>query len=69
MIIDGFDEMLVQSTDQPLVFPVSLHPFVSGRPYRIRALRRAFQHIMRHRNLIWLTRPGDICRHVETLAA
>ena len=68
MIIDGFDEMLAQSRDHPLVFPISLHPFVSGRPYRIRALRRAFQHIMRHRNQIWLTRPGDICRHVETLA-
>ena len=67
MIVDGFDEMLAQSNDQPLVFPISLHPFVSGRPYRIRALRRAFQHIMRHQNQFWLTRPGDICRHVETL--
>ena len=69
MIIDGFDEMLEQSEGQPLVFPVSFHPFVVGRPYRIRQLRRALQHILAHRDKIWLTRPGDICRHIEGLPA
>ena len=69
MIVDGFDEMLEQSEGQPLVFPVSFHPFVVGRPYRIRQLRRAFQHILAHRDKIWLTRPGDICRHIESLPA
>ena len=67
MIVDGFDEMLEQSEGQPLVFPVSFHPFVVGRPYRIRQLRRALQHILAHRDKIWLTRPGDICRHIEGL--
>lgn len=67
MLIDQFDEMLEQSAGQPLVCPISLHPFVVGRPYRIRELRRAFEHILRHRDRIWLTRPGDICRHVESL--
>ena len=67
MLIDCFDEMLDQSTAMPLVFPISLHPFVVGRPYRMRALRRVFEHIARHRDRIWLTRPGDICRHVESL--
>ena len=69
MIIDGFDEMLAQSDKdgQPVVCPISLHPFVVGRPYRIREMRRAFQHILAHRDRIWLTRPGDICRHVEAL--
>ena len=45
MLIDGFDEMLAQSEGQPLVFPISLHPFVMGRPYRVRHLRRFFEHI------------------------
>jgi hypothetical protein len=40
---------------------------VTGRPYRIRQLRRAFQHILQHRDQIWLTRPRDICAHVESL--
>ena len=67
MIIDQFDELLEQSEGQPLVCPISLHPFVVGRPYRIRPLRRAFEHIMKHRDKIWLTRPGDICAHIESL--
>ena len=68
LIVDQFDEMLEQSKGQPLVCPISLHPFVVGRPYRIRQLRRAFQHILKHRDEIWLTRPGDICAHIESLA-
>ena len=69
MLVDNFDEMLEQSEDQPLVCPISLHPFVMGRPYRIRQLRRAFEHILEHRDRIWLTRPGDICTYIEGLPA
>lgn len=69
MIVDQFDEMLEQSARQPLVCPISLHPFVIGRPYRLRRLRRAFEHILRHRDRIWLTRPRDICAHIESLPA
>ena len=68
MLIDAFDEMLEQSRHQPLVCPISLHPFVVGRAYRLRPLRRAFEHIAAHRDDIWLTRPRDICAHVESLA-
>jgi len=68
MIVDQFDELLKQSAGQPLVCPISLHPFVIGRPYRIRRLRRALEHILRHRDRIWLTRPGEICKHIEGLA-
>ena len=67
MLVDQFDEMLEQSKHQPLVCPISLHPFVVGRPYRIRPLRRAFEHMLQHRNEIWLTRPGQICSHIESL--
>lgn len=67
MLVDNFDEMLRQSADQPLVCPISLHPFVIGRPYRIRQLRRALQHILQHRDRIWLTRPRDIYAHVASL--
>jgi allantoinase len=67
MIVDQFDEMLQQSRGQPLVCPISLHPFVIGRPYRIRRLRRALEHILRHREQVWITRPRDICTHIESL--
>ncbi len=67
LIVDQFDELLEQSARQPLVCPISLHPFIAGRPYRIRQLRRAFQHILQHRDRIWLTRPRDIYAYVESL--
>ncbi|PWU20357.1 MAG: polysaccharide deacetylase [Candidatus Rokuibacteriota bacterium] len=67
LIVDQFDEMLAQSERQPLVCPISLHPFVMGRPYRIRPLRRALEHICRHRDRIWLTRPRDISAHIASL--
>lgn len=69
MLIDNFDEMLEQTQrdGHPLVCPISLHPFVVGRPYRIRQLRRALEHILKYKDHIWLTRPGDICQHIENL--
>lgn len=66
MIIDNFDEMLAQSAQQPLVMGIALHPYLVGQPYRLRHLRRALTHIVRHRDQIWLSRAGDIhdyCRN------
>lgn len=60
MIIDNFDEMLLQSVQQPLVMGIALHPYLVGQPYRLRHLRRALTHIAAHREEIWLTRAGDI---------
>jgi hypothetical protein len=51
------------------VCPISLHPFVFGRPYRIRRLRRALQHILQPRERVWVTRPRGICAHIESLPA
>jgi allantoinase len=67
MLIENFDEMLEQSTRQPLVCPLALHPFMMGRPYRIRQLRRGFQHILRHWERILPTCLHDICTHIEHL--
>jgi peptidoglycan/xylan/chitin deacetylase (PgdA/CDA1 family) len=69
MIVDQVDEMLEQSERQPLVCPISLHPFIAGRPYRMRQLRRALEHVVSLRDRIWLTRPRDICAHIERLPA
>jgi allantoinase len=67
MIIDNFDEMLEQSAAQPLVMGIALHPYIVGQPYRLRHLRRALTHIAAHRDDIWITTPGAICRHMDTL--
>jgi allantoinase len=67
MLLDNFEEMLKQSNKQPLVCPISLHTFVVGRPYRICRLRRVFDTLHKYRDQIWLTRPRDICSHIESL--
>ena len=67
MIIDQFDEMLEQSRDTPLVMGISLHSMIAGQPFRIRALRRALQHIYSHRDRCWLTTAGAIAEAAPAL--
>lgn len=69
--IDQFDEMLDQASKGPhaLVCPFVLHTFILGQPFRLRQLRRALEHMLSHRDKIWLTLPGDIARHVQALPA
>jgi hypothetical protein len=71
MVIDNFDEMLQQSQQQSLVMGIALHPYIVGQPYRLRHVRRALQHIAaaRDRGDIWVTTPGAICTHKQTLPA
>jgi hypothetical protein len=69
MLIEQFEEMLLQSRKQPLVCGIALHAMVVGQPYRLRALRRALEHIVNHpeRDRVWWTRPGAIHDHVVQL--
>lgn len=60
MIIDNFDEMLEQSSRQPLVMGIALHPYLVGQPYRLRHLRRALSHIVSKQDQVWLTTSGAI---------
>jgi peptidoglycan/xylan/chitin deacetylase (PgdA/CDA1 family) len=66
-LIDQFDEMLEESERRPLVMPIVLHSFILGQPYRLRQFRRVIEHIMQHRERIWLTRAGEICDYIQTL--
>ena len=67
MIIDHFDEMLEQSQSFPLVFGISLHPYIIGQPFRLRHLRRALEHITARSEKIWLTHPGMIANYYTKL--
>jgi len=62
MIVDNFDEMLEHSRSQALVFGIALHAFLVGQPFRLRHLRRAFEHVVSHRRGIWLATSGAIAR-------
>jgi peptidoglycan/xylan/chitin deacetylase (PgdA/CDA1 family) len=67
MIIDQFDEMLHQSAKRPLVCTIILHSFIVGHPYRVRALRRALEHVLTRRDDIWLTTVGGVSDHIRSL--
>ena len=67
MIIDQFDEMLRLSEKYPLVMGVTCHPFVIAQPFRLASLRRALDHILKHRDQIWVTTPGEIAKHCASL--
>jgi allantoinase len=67
MVIDQFDEMLEQSRKYPLVFAVSLHPFIIGQPFRLRAFRDAIRHSGRHHDRLRITTPGAIAHYCESL--
>lgn len=73
MIIDQLDEMLLQTQAEgsaPLVMGIALHPYIIGQPYRLHHLRRALQHVAaaRDQGKVWMTTPGEIHRHVVSLA-
>jgi peptidoglycan/xylan/chitin deacetylase (PgdA/CDA1 family) len=67
MMIDQFDEMLHQSKKWPLVYTVVIHPFIIGQPFRLRALRRAFDHIAQRRDQLWIATPGSVASHYASL--
>ncbi len=66
-LIDQFDELLEESARRPLVMSVVLHSFILGQPYRLRQFRRVIEHIVSHRDQVWLSTPGAICSHIESL--
>jgi len=63
MIVDQFDELLEQSTQQPLAMGIALHSMIVGQPFRLRHLRRALQHIAARRTDCWLATAGEIAQH------
>ncbi|NKC30513.1 polysaccharide deacetylase family protein [Falsiroseomonas selenitidurans] len=65
MLIDQFEEQLRLSARWPLVFNLSLHPFLVGHPFRLRHLRRVLAHLAASRDAVWLCRPGEIARHAR----
>jgi allantoinase len=69
MVIDQFEEMRQTADDQPLVMSVVLHSFISGQPFRLRALRRALEHILKSDEPLWITQPGAIASYFQTLRA
>ena len=69
MVIDQFEELLVQSSAQSLAMGIALHSMIVGQPFRLRHLRRALEHISHRRADCWLATTGDIARFSQTVIA
>lgn len=69
MMVDQFEEMLGQCEDHPLVYNISIHPFIFGQPYRLRPFREAMKHMVGHslRDRIWFCRPEEVAEYCSTL--
>jgi peptidoglycan/xylan/chitin deacetylase (PgdA/CDA1 family) len=69
MVTAHFDEQMRLCEQQPLVFSLALHTFVSGQPWRLAGLRDILGHIVNHKDAgkVWFTRPGAIHDHVAAL--
>ncbi len=67
LLIDQFDEMLVQSRETPLVFCLSFHPYFAGHAFRLKHLRRVYKHIKSNADKVWWAHTGQIADHIMTL--
>jgi peptidoglycan/xylan/chitin deacetylase (PgdA/CDA1 family) len=61
MIVDEFAEL--SATQHPLVMSIVLHSFITGVPFRLRAVARALERIAAADG-VWLTTPREIHRAV-----
>jgi len=57
MIVDEFAEL--SATQRPLVMSIVLHSFITGAPFRLRAVRRALERVVGGDG-VWLTTPREI---------
>ena len=59
-LCDQFDVLYKESATQGgRIMAISLHPWVIGQPYRIKALEDALQHIMGHDG-VWAATGSEI---------
>lgn len=67
MIVDEFTELHAAAAEVPLVMSIVLHSFITGVPFRLRAVRRALERIARSDG-VWFTTPREIHQAVVDCA-
>jgi allantoinase len=59
MIRDQFDVLYEEGKQRPRIMSISLHPFISGHPFRMKHLEAALGYVASHGD-VWLTTGGEI---------
>jgi peptidoglycan/xylan/chitin deacetylase (PgdA/CDA1 family) len=62
MICDQFDTLYREGAQSGRVMAICLHPYLTGKPYRIGALDKALDYICRHDG-VWLATGSEIAAH------
>ena len=62
MIRDQFDVLYEEGAESGRVMAICLHPYITGQPHRVRALKRALEHIDGHAG-VWKATGEEIARH------
>jgi allantoinase len=59
MIKDQFDVLYEEASELPRVMSMSIHPFITGHPFRMKHFEVALGYIASHRD-VWLTTGGEV---------
>ena len=59
MIKDQFDVLYAEGKERPRIMSISVHPFISGHPFRMKHIEPALAYIASHAG-VWLTTGGEI---------
>ncbi len=59
MICDQFDVLYEEGGSRPRIMSISLHPFISGHPFRMKHLDAALRYITSKRD-VWLATGGEV---------
>jgi hypothetical protein len=59
MIRDQFDVLYEEAIELPRVMSISVHPFISGHPFRMKHIEAALGYIASH-SAVWLTTGGEV---------
>jgi allantoinase len=66
-VVDQFDALYADSSKQPRVMGIPLHPMISGQPLRIRHLQRAIAY-MKERPRVWFATGSEIIEAYQSTA-
>jgi peptidoglycan/xylan/chitin deacetylase (PgdA/CDA1 family) len=66
-VTDQFDTLYAESSKQPRVLGVPLHPMISGQPLRIKYLQRAIAHMKEHQG-VWFATGSEIIDAYQAVA-
>lgn len=53
--IDTFDQYYLEAAERPKILSIAIHPYISGQPFRIAYLKKVYEHINKHADVVHMT--------------